>query len=285
MRIHTLLLPLALACGTANAGALPYLGAAQQYAVLGGQAVTYSNVNTLHGDLGVSPGSALGGTGQVVFVGGGTRHQADAHAAQAYLDANAAYDRLAGLTGGIDLSGQDLGSAGSFGAGVYRFSAAAALTGAMTIDFANDPNGIVVFQIGSTLTTASNSVVNVLNGSSSNGIYFQVGSSATLGENSLFAGNILALQSVTLTSAARIACGRAFGLGAAVTMSGATVSSDCNAYAPALGSQDFGSNGFSGDGSSVTAPGEVPEPGTLALFGAALGAAALRRPSRRAARR
>lgn len=284
MRIHSLLLPLALAYSTANAGALPYLGEGQQFAVLGAQAVTYSNVNTLHGDLGVTPGSALAGTGQIVFVGGGTRHQADAHAAQARLDASAAYDRLASLAGGTDLSGQDLGSIGSFTAGIYRFSAAAALTGAMTIDFANDPNGIVVFQIGSTLTTASNSIVNVLNGTSSNGIYFQVGSSATLGENTLFAGNILALQSVTLTSAARIACGRAFALGGAVTMDGATISSNCNAYAPTVQSQDFGSQGFSGDGTSLAAPGEVPEPATLALFGAALAAAALRRPSRGTAR-
>jgi hypothetical protein len=56
----------------------------------------------------------------------------------------------------------------------------AALTGALTLDFANDPNGVFIFQIGSTLTTASNSAVNVLNGTGSNGIYFQVGSSATL---------------------------------------------------------------------------------------------------------
>ena len=169
MRTLQLLVPLvlALSCGGAAAGAIPFLGEAQQFAVLGGQSVTYTNANTLHGDLGVAPGSAFAGPGQVSFVGGGTRHQADATAIQAYADATTAYGRLAALTGGTDLSGQDLGSIGSFTAGVYRFSAAAALTGTMTIDFANDPNGIVVFQIGSALTTASNSVVNVLNGTRS----------------------------------------------------------------------------------------------------------------------
>ncbi|NNG24079.1 DUF3494 domain-containing protein [Telluria aromaticivorans] len=279
MRTRTLLLPLvlALSCGGAAAGVIPLLGEAQQFAVLGAQSVTYTNINTLQGNLGVAPGSAFAGTGQVNFASGGARHQADATAIRAYADANAAYGRLASLTGGTDLSGQDLGSTGSFTAGVYRFSAAAALTGTMTIDFANDPNGIVVFQIGSALTTASNAVVNVLNGTSSNGIYFQVGSSATLGENTAFAGNILALQSVSFASAAGITCGRAFALGGAVTMNGATVSSDCNAYAPTVQANDFGSKGFSGDGTSVMAPGEVPEPATLALFGAGLCAAALRR--------
>ena len=286
MRIRTLLLPLTLAltCNAASAGVIPFLGEAQQFAVLGAQSVTYTNLNTLHGDLGVAPGSSFAGTGQVVFEGGGTRHQADASALQAYADATAAYGRLASLASGTDLSGRDLGSIGSIGAGVYRFSAAAALTGTLTIDFANDPNGIVVFQIGSALTTASNAVVNVLNGTSSNGIYFQVGSSATLGENTLFAGNILAQQSVTFAPAAGIGCGRAFALGGAVTMTGTTVSSDCNAYAPTAGLSDFGSQGFSGDGSSTAAaPGEVPEPATLALFGAGLCAAALRRRARSAA--
>lgn len=285
MHTRTLLpLMLALACGAAHAGTIPFLGEAQQFSVLGGQAVTYSNSNTLQGDLGVAPGSALAGTGQLNFVGGGTAHQTDAAATRAYADASAAYDRLAGLTGGTDLSGQDLGSIGTIGAGVYRFAAAAALTGALTIDFANDPNGIVVFQVGSALTTASNAVVNVLNGTSSNGIYFQVGSSATLGANTVFAGNILALQSVSFISAASIACGRAFALGGAVTLTGATVSSDCAAYAPTALSNDFGSMGFSGNGIAAAAPGEVPEPATLALLGAGLCAVAWRRPARRAAR-
>ena len=116
----------------------------------------------LHGDLGVAPGSAITGTDGITFASGGKVHQNDAVATQAQLDANAAYDRLQALLGGVDLSGQDLGSLRTLGSGIYRFSTSAALTGAMTIDFANDPAGVIVFQIGSTLTTASNSVVNVI---------------------------------------------------------------------------------------------------------------------------
>jgi hypothetical protein len=147
----------------------------------------------------------------------------------------------------------------------------------MTLDFANDPGGVIIFQIGSTLTTASNSVVNVINGTSSNGIYFQVGSSATLGEGAVFAGNILAQQSVTFGSASSIGCGRALALAAAVTMIGNTVSNDCNAYSPTSLVSDYGSSGYSGFGGAGLPSGDVPEPATLALFGLGLCAMTLRR--------
>jgi hypothetical protein len=130
------------------------------------------------------------------------------------------------------------------------------------------------------VTTAPNSVVNVINGTSSNGLYFQVGSSATLGEGALFAGNILAQQSVTFGSASSIVCGRAMALAGAVTMIGNTVSNDCNAYSPGLTS-DYGSSGYSGFGLDALPSGEVPEPATLALFALGLCTLALPRPIRR----
>jgi type VI secretion system secreted protein VgrG len=267
----TLALMLALICGSASAEVTPFLGAAQQFAVLGAQTVTNTDATTLHGDLGVAPGSAITGTDGITFASGGMMHQTDAAATQAQLDGYAAYTRLQALTGGIDLSGQDLGSVGRLSSGIYRFSTSAALTGAMTLDFANDPGGVIIFQIGSTLTTASNSVVNVLNGTSSNGIYFQVGSSATLGEGSAFAGNILAQQSVSFGSASSIGCGRALALAASVTMIGNSISNDCGAYAPTGLAGDYGSSGYSGFGtaplpSAALPSGEVPEPATLALF-------------------
>ncbi|MET0983004.1 MAG: ice-binding family protein, partial [Telluria sp.] len=188
----TLSLMLALICGSASAGVIPFLGGAQQFAVLGAESVTNTNATTLHGDLGVAPGSSLTGTGSITFASGGVIHQTDAIATQAQLDARSSYDRLVALTGGINLSGQDLGTVGMLTSGIYRFSSSAALTGTLTIDFANDPNGVIIVQIGSTLITAANSVVNVINGTSTNGIYFQVGSSATLGADAVFAGNILA---------------------------------------------------------------------------------------------
>jgi hypothetical protein len=249
---------------------IPFLGGAQQFAVLGAQAVTNAGMTTLHGDLGIAPGSSITGTDSIMFASRGVIHQADAIAMRAQSDARSSYEHLAALTGGVDLSGQDLGSVGTLTSGIYRFSSSATLAGTMTIDFANDPNG-------STLITAANSTVNVINGTSSNGIYFQVGSSATLGADAIFAGNILARQGVTFGSASSIACGRALALGAAVTMIGNTVSNDCNAYAPTSLANDYGSAGYSGNGVAVLPPAEVPEPATLALFGLGMCAAGLPR--------
>lgn len=265
-------LMLALSGGCAHAAVIPFLGTAQQFAVLGDQAVTNTGATTLHGSLGLASGAAISGAGSISFESGGAIHEADAVAVQAHADARAAYGRLAAFSGGADLSGQDLGSLGSLGAGIYRFASSAALTGALTIDFANDPNGIVIFQIGSTLNTAAGSVVNVINGSRSNGIWFQVGSSATLGANSAFAGNILAQDSVSFGAAASIGCGRA--LAATVTMIGNTVSNDCMVWSPAGMGGDYGSGGYSGFGAAALPPGEVPEPASLALFGLGLCAAA-----------
>ena len=101
--------------------------------------------------------------------------------------------------------------------GVYKFESAAQLTGTLNLDGLGDPNAIFVFQIGSELTTASGSAVNVLGGEN-NRVFWDVGTSATLGTGTTFAGSILALASVTMQTGATIPCGRALALMDAVTL-------------------------------------------------------------------
>ena len=159
------------------------------------------------------------------------------------------------------------------------------MTGTLTLNFQNDPTAAFVFQIASTLTTASSSTVAVENGISGGayGVYWQVGSSATLNTSSTFVGNILAQTSITLDTTAKIACGRAIALTGAVTMDTNSISNDClseNFTVPlSAGPSDYGSLGFSG---SPTGGGStpVPEPGSrlvLAIGLAGIAVATARR--------
>ena len=148
-----------------------------------------------------------------------------------------------GLISTSDLSGQNLGGM-TLGAGVYKYISAAQLSGTLTLDFAGQSNRNIIFQIGSTLTTASASNIIVQNGNATDGVYFEVGTSATLGTSTTFAGNILADQSITLTTTAKILCGRAIALNAAVTMDTNTISNDCTLGGDfGTDRRDFGSLG------------------------------------------
>ena len=100
------------------------------------------------------------------------------------------------------IRGQNLGTVGTLTPRIYKFSSSAQLTGTLTLDALGDPNALFVFQIGSTLTTASGATINVINGGANSGVFWDVGRSATLGTSTTFAGNILALQSITISTSA-----------------------------------------------------------------------------------
>jgi hypothetical protein len=200
----------------------PTLGAAASFAVLGASTVTNTGSSTINADLGVSPGSAATGfpPGTVV---GGTIHTADALAASAQADTTAAYNSLAGQTCTRTLTGTDLGGL-TLVPGVYCFADSAQLTGVLTLNALGSGSSVFVFKIGSTLTTASNSSVVMINPGSPCNVFWQVGSSATLGTTTNFIGSILALTSISLTTSAKIN-GRALARNGAVTLDTNTVGS------------------------------------------------------------
>jgi type VI secretion system secreted protein VgrG len=248
----TAICALLLAFPTVSAQATTILGNARPFSVLGGSTVTNTGPTVVEGDLGVWPGTAITGfpPGSVT----GSIHATDAVAFDAKKDLTTAYNTLTGMAPTTDLTGQDLGGL-TLTPGVYFFKSTAQLTGTLTLDAQGLADAVFVFQIGKTLTTASNSSVLEINGaqsvSQSNGVYFQVGSSATLGTDTRFAGNILALTSITLNTGATIDCGRALARNGAVTMDTNTVS--------------IGSAESCGTGDGFVVASEVPEPGTVVL--------------------
>ncbi|MEO8508469.1 MAG: IPTL-CTERM sorting domain-containing protein [Betaproteobacteria bacterium] len=212
----------ALLGGALPAAAQISLGTAVDFGVLAGSAVTNVGASVVTGNLGISPGSAISGFPPGIVTPPGVIHSADAIAAQAQVDLTTAYNALASTPTLVDLTGVDLGGL-TLTPGVYGFASSAQLTGTLTLDALGNPNALFLFKIGSTLTTASGSSVNMINGGSACNVYWQVGSSATLGTTTSFAGNILALASITMTTGANL-LGRALARNGAVTMAGNSVS-------------------------------------------------------------
>ncbi len=222
-RYVLLLLPLLIPSARAD-----LLGTAGSFAVLAGSTVTNTGSSTISGNVGVSPGTAIVGFPPGIVVGG-TIHSADAVALQAQSDVNTAYNTLAGLPTDANLTGQDLGGQLLL-PGVYTYDSSAQLTGTLTLDAQGNDNALWIFQIGTALTTASSSVVQMINGGLGAGIFWQIGSSATLGTSTTFLGNILADQSITLNTSATIHCGSALAQVGAVTLDTNVISTGCNTY-------------------------------------------------------
>jgi hypothetical protein len=209
----------------------------------------------LNGDLGVSPGTAISGfpPGTV----NGATHSADAVADQAESDLTAAYNDAAGRTPAASIPG-DIGGL-TLTPGVYKSGSSVLLTGDVTLDAQGDPSAVFIFQIGSTLTTASGSRVRLVNGGSPCNVYWQVGSSATIGTTTTFNGNVLALTSITAKTGATFD-GRLLARNGAVTLDTNTVT------VGACSSTGGGGAGGGGGGTGGGAGGGGTAAGGAAIF-------------------
>ena len=205
------------------------LGSATTFSVLAGQSVTNTGPTVVSGDLGVSPGTSV--TGFPPGTVGGTVHAGDATAAAAQTDLTTAYNDAAGRTPATPVSG-DIGGQ-TLLPGVYNSTSTLGITGTVTLDAQGDPNAVFIIQVGSALTTATSSVVNLVDGAQACNVFWQVGSSATLGTNSTFQGTILAQTSITVTTGVSM-FGRALARTGAVTLDTNTITTAICAPVPMM---------------------------------------------------
>lgn len=190
------------------------LGAAAPYAVVAGSTITNTGSSVITGDIGLSPGTSI--TGFPPGTVSGTTDIANANSLAAQTSATAAYGVAASDTPFTTVAGGTIGGM-TLSPGVYNASSSMSLTGTVTLNGGGDPNAVFIFQAGSTLTTATSSSVVLENGAQACNVFWQVGSSATIGSTTSFIGTILALTSVTLASGASVE-GSVFAQTGAVTL-------------------------------------------------------------------
>jgi hypothetical protein len=212
------------------------LGTAVNFAVLAGSRITNTGPTTIIGDVGTFPTTTETGFGTVTIIG--TNHAGDAVTQGAKVDSAAAYTDAAGRTPFTTVPG-DIGGL-TLTPGVYRASSSLGITGTLTLDAQGDPNAVFIFQIGSTLTTAAeNSNVLLINSAQACNVFWQVGSSATLGTHTTFQGTILANTSITATTGAvvvgRLLAGLIEDSGAVTLDTNAITVTTCEAPTPQRG--------------------------------------------------
>ena len=286
---------------TALAATDPGLGGAGNFAVLAGQTVTNTGPSWISGQIGVAPGSSITGFPPGIS---GPQLVGTSVVTTAQTNLTAAYTNAANAPCPATNSLSDLSNI-TLVPGVYCLTTMATLTGTLTL---NGP-GIYIFQLGSTLITASGSSVVLIGGAQPCDIFWQVGSSVTLGPTTAFVGNIMALDSIAMNARATL-WGRALARTGAVTLinnriiqpSGCTTGLTPNYAAPALGSAPTTETGSTlpvSLGTIVTAPAAVLPGNTgvplelrgqfpwllLIGIGAGLGASAMVISSRRRRRR
>jgi hypothetical protein len=282
--------------GPDSAGGTPLLGAdLASFAVLGASTVTNVPDSAIIGNVGVwSPSGANAVTGFSSMSGlamsdtqvtAGLVHAGTANAMAGQSDLLTAIANLASMGPGT-LLGADLAGL-TLAPGIYTVPAGTTnLSGALTLDGHGNANAAWVFQMASTLITSPNAAVHLINTGAGAGLFWNVGSSATLDANTAFLGNVLAMASVTLITGASNDCGRVLAKTGAVTLQQNSLSNDCRGVPGGTPGLDGGLD-VTTDPSGVTsvaflpfAPlNTVPEPGSLALVLLAAMGLALRRSS------
>ena len=232
------------------------LGTDGSFAVLAGSTVTNTGPSVISGSVGLDPGSAVVGFPPGIVLAG-TTQVANGVALQAKSDLVTAYNDAAGRSSTATVSGDLAGR--TLTPGVYTSASSLGLSGALTLDAQGDPNAVFVFQAGSTLIVGSSSQVNLIGAAQACNVYWQVGSSATIGTGAAFVGNILALTSITMTTGATLQ-GRALARNGAVTLDANTITrplctsggSATSTPGTATGSTTSGSGATTGTGTTGT---------------------------------